>query len=329
MGRGDARAEQRQRDRRALLQRPPRPRGADGERGGGDRGRQARHRAAPGPRALRRVRRARPRRARPDRVAGCWRRRSRSSGARASTRTTRHARGSPRSASGSPRSTSSSPQHLRGRAHRSRRRGAARRPAGGLPRGASGRRRRAGHGHDRLPRLQPVHDVRARTTRSAASSTSRSAAAAMAAATRRCCATCSKLRAEKASLLGYSRLGRLHHRRQDDRVRAARASSSSGSRQAARGPRRAGPRRSLLQRYRQDEPEARREVADWQTVCSRTWSARSSYEVDSSEVRQYFPYDRVLAGLLDITGRIFDLALRAGRRAAAWHGTSRRTTSTT
>ena len=67
VGRGDAALSNVGGDRRALLQRPPRRRRADGVRGGRDRGRQARHRAAPGPRPLRRVRRARPGRARPDR----------------------------------------------------------------------------------------------------------------------------------------------------------------------------------------------------------------------------------------------------------------------
>ena len=109
MGRGDAGAEQRRRDRRRCysnghpdLEVRTASEEAEIEVD------KLRHRAAPGPRALRRVRRARPGRARPDRRPGCWRRRSRSSGARASTRTTRPARGWPRSASGSPRSTRSS-----------------------------------------------------------------------------------------------------------------------------------------------------------------------------------------------------------------------------
>ena len=62
VGRGDAGAQQRRRARRRCFSNVhPRARGAHRVRGGRARGRQAGHRAAPGPRALRRVRRARRR----------------------------------------------------------------------------------------------------------------------------------------------------------------------------------------------------------------------------------------------------------------------------
>ena len=161
MGRGDAGAEQRQRDRRAAVQRPPRPRGAHGVRGGRDRGRQARHRAAPGPRPLRRVRRARPGGARPDRVAAAGQdaRGVPSRGSRPGRRDPCPACRDQRADHGDRPGVQ--PQHPRRRTHREGDARAARRPAGGLAGRTPGRRRRAGHGDDRLPRRGAGPDVRA------------------------------------------------------------------------------------------------------------------------------------------------------------------------
>ena len=62
------------------------------------------------------------------------------------------------------------------------------------------------------------------------------------------------------------------------------------------------------------------EVADWQKTWLENLVKKERYEVDASEVRQYFPYDRVLAGLLEITSEIFDLALRArSTTPSVWH----------
>jgi thimet oligopeptidase len=46
---------------------------------------------------------------------------------------------------------------------------------------------------------------------------------------------------------------------------------------------------------------------------------KQRYEVDAGEVRQYFPYDRVLAGLLEITAEIFDLTYAPVGDAERWH----------
>ena len=48
-------------------------------------------------------------------------------------------------------------------------------------------------------------------------------------------------------------------------------------------------------------------VADWQKVWLENLVKKEVYEVDASETRQYFPYARVLGGLLEITAEIFDL----------------------
>jgi len=63
----------------------------------------------------------------------------------------------------------------------------------------------------------------------------------------------------------------------------------------------------LLRQLRTIEPAATT-VADWQKVWLENLVKKERYDVDASVVRQYFPYDRVLAGLLEITSTIFDLA---------------------
>jgi thimet oligopeptidase len=61
------------------------------------------------------------------------------------------------------------------------------------------------------------------------------------------------------------------------------------------------------------------EVADWQKTWLENLVKKERYEVDASVVRQYFPYDRVLAGLLEITAEIFDLAYVAVTDVERWH----------
>src|SRR6185503_20498066 len=60
-------------------------------------------------------------------------------------------------------------------------------------------------------------------------------------------------------------------------------------------------------------------VADWQKAWLENLVKKERYEVDASEVRQYFPYDRVLAGLLAITSEIFELAYVPVTDVERWH----------
>jgi thimet oligopeptidase len=60
-------------------------------------------------------------------------------------------------------------------------------------------------------------------------------------------------------------------------------------------------------------------VADWQKTWLENLVKKERYEVDASEVRQYFPYDRVLAGLLEITAEIFDLTYTEVTDGERWH----------
>ncbi len=125
------------------------------------------------------------------------------------------------------------------------------------------------------------------------------------------------LRAEKATLLGYANWA--------DYVTADKM-IGSGDHAAAfldkvwklAAPRAKEDYAELLRQQQKIEPGAT-EVADWQKTRLEHLVKIEQYEVDASEVRQYFPYDRVLAGLLEITSEIFELLYVAIDDASVWH----------
>ena len=126
-----------------------------------------------------------------------------------------------------------------------------------------------------------------------------------------------ELRAEKATLLGYANWA--------DYVTADKM-IGSGDRAAAfldkvwklAAPRARQDYAELLRQQQKLEPGAT-EVDDWQKTRLEHLVKIEQYEVDASRVRQYFPYDRVLAGLLEITSEIFDLRYVAVADASVWH----------
>ncbi|GAA5212529.1 M3 family metallopeptidase [Microbacterium kyungheense] len=73
----------------------------------------------------------------------------------------------------------------------------------------------------------------------------------------------------------------------------------------------------LLERLRRDVPEADEvTIADFWHLLGAV--KREQYDVDAQRVRSYLPFDRVAAGVLDITGRLFDVEYVAVD-APAWH----------
>jgi thimet oligopeptidase len=125
------------------------------------------------------------------------------------------------------------------------------------------------------------------------------------------------LRAEKAHLLGYADWA--------DYITADKM-IGSGARAAEfidkvwqlAAPRAERDYKELLRKLQTIDKTAKA-VADWQKVWLENLVKKEVYEVDASEVRQYFPYERVLAGLLDITAQIFELAYVPVRDAQKWH----------
>ena len=126
-----------------------------------------------------------------------------------------------------------------------------------------------------------------------------------------------KLRAEKARLLGFANWA--------DYITADKM-IGSGTRAAEfldkvwklAAPRAEQDYKELLRQLASVVPGAT-EVADWQKVWLENLVKKQRYEVDASEVRQYFPYDRVLAGLLGITAEIFELEYAPVGDADRWH----------
>ncbi len=126
------------------------------------------------------------------------------------------------------------------------------------------------------------------------------------------------LRAEKASLLGFSDWA--------DYITADKM-IKSGTHAAEfiekiwklAAPRAEQDYKELLRQLRTIDPKASA-VADWQKVWLEHLVKIERYQVDASVVRQYFPYDRVLAGLLAITSEIFDITyVPVADASRAWH----------
>jgi thimet oligopeptidase len=128
-----------------------------------------------------------------------------------------------------------------------------------------------------------------------------------------------ELRAEKASLLGFTDWA--DYITADKMIGSgARASEFIEKVWQLAAPRAERDYAELLRQLRTTTPAAAA-VADWQKVWLENAVKREAYEVDASVVRQYFPYENVLAGLLEITAEIFDISYVPVRDAVVWHPT--------
>lgn len=72
----------------------------------------------------------------------------------------------------------------------------------------------------------------------------------------------------------------------------------------------------LEERLRRDVPDASVTVADFWYLLSTL--KREEYDVDAQLVRSYFPFERVMPGVLDVTGRLLGLEYRPVD-APTWH----------
>ena len=74
----------------------------------------------------------------------------------------------------------------------------------------------------------------------------------------------------------------------------------------------------LLRQLRTIDPDATA-VTDWQKIYLENLVKRDRYQVDASEVREYFAYAKVLDGLLAITSEIFDITYVPVADGNPWH----------
>ena len=189
--------------------------------------------------------------------------------------------------------------------------GASGRLRGGTPTGAG----RPGRGHHRLPRLRPVHDVlRDREARRALVTAFLDRAYP---ANEPLLHELLELRREHARLLGYDGWPAF-----DAEVKMI-GSGDAIPRFVDRITEASGPaaRRDvgvLLRRLQQDHPD----VTSVDSVDKMFYSEvlrRESFDVDSQQVRSYFDFAKVRQGLLDVTGRLFDVEYVEVPDAPTWH----------
>ncbi|MGN6106244.1 MAG: M3 family metallopeptidase [Kofleriaceae bacterium] len=126
-----------------------------------------------------------------------------------------------------------------------------------------------------------------------------------------------ELRAERAKLLGFANWA--DYQSDDKMLRGGAAAAQFIDRVAALAKKRAArDYAELLAAKKKLDPKAT-EVFDWQKAYFEQKVKKDQYAVDSTEVRKYFVYDNVLAGLLDITSQIYDLQYKPVSDGGAWH----------
>ncbi|MDT4997425.1 MAG: thimet oligopeptidase [Pseudonocardiales bacterium] len=74
----------------------------------------------------------------------------------------------------------------------------------------------------------------------------------------------------------------------------------------------------LLERARRDDPDTTQLTAADAGYYAEL-VRRENFDVDAQQVRRYLPFDRVRAGLLEVTGRLFGVEYRAVPDASVWH----------
>lgn len=131
------------------------------------------------------------------------------------------------------------------------------------------------------------------------------------------------LRSEKASLLGFKDWA--DYVTADKMIKSGKLAAEFIEKVwKLAAPRAEQDYKELLRQLQTVDPKAT-VVSDWQKTWLEHLVKIERYEVDASIVRQYFPYDRVLAGLLDITSEIFDITYEAVKDPSiptpAWHPT--------
>ncbi len=126
-----------------------------------------------------------------------------------------------------------------------------------------------------------------------------------------------QLRAEKAALLGFKNWA--DYQSDDKMLRGGANAAQFIDRIAALARARAKrDYNELLEQLKKHDPKAT-VVADWQKSWLENQVKKEKYAVDSALVRNYFPYDKALAGLLQITSTIYDVQYQPVTDSKSWH----------
>ena len=125
------------------------------------------------------------------------------------------------------------------------------------------------------------------------------------------------LRAERAKLLGFSNWA--DYQSDDKMLKGGKAASAFIERITKLAKKRAAKDYAeLLVQLKKTDPKATA-VGDWQKSWLENQIKKEAYAVDSTEVRNYFPFENTLAGLLSITSAIYDIQYQAVTNAEVWH----------
>jgi thimet oligopeptidase len=125
------------------------------------------------------------------------------------------------------------------------------------------------------------------------------------------------LRAEKALLLGFKDWA--DYESDDKMLRGGKAAQDFIDRVHRLAARRAKQDYAeLLAQLRKSAPGAT-EVTEWQKAYVENQVKRDKYAVDAASVRDYFAYDKVLAGLLELTATLYELEYKPIADRRSWH----------
>jgi thimet oligopeptidase len=125
------------------------------------------------------------------------------------------------------------------------------------------------------------------------------------------------LRSEKAQLLGFANWA--DYITADKMIRSGDRAAAFIERVWKLAEPRAKEDYAELLRQLQKTDASATAVTDWQKIYLENLVKRDRYEVDASEVREYFPYAKVLDGLLAITSEIFDINYVPVADGNPWH----------
>lgn len=125
------------------------------------------------------------------------------------------------------------------------------------------------------------------------------------------------LRAERAKLLGFTDWA--DYITGDKMIRSGKNASDFIDRVSKLAKKRADKDYAELLKELKTVDKNAKEVADFQKAFLDNRVKVKQYSVDSKEVRAYFPFRQTLAGLLDITGAVYDIQYVAVKDAEVWH----------